>query len=168
MRQVFQTRRVPGFPDYVVSDDGYVWAPKRQGAAGGWLKPYFDKYGYPRVVLRVDGKSRTRVIPHLVAEAYIGPRPEGMHVCHDNGKPWDNRSTNLRYDTPAGNAADRHKHGTRLHGETGNLAKLTNAEAQEIREAFAKGLRTQAMLSAVYGISKRTIRRLLNGETYND
>jgi hypothetical protein len=35
-----------------------------------------------------------------------------MEGCHWNGNPADNRLTNLRWDTPAGNAADRERHGT--------------------------------------------------------
>lgn len=47
-----------------------------------------------------------------VAEAFLGPRPEGMYVCHNDGNPLNNAISNLRYDTPSSNILDTVKHGT--------------------------------------------------------
>jgi hypothetical protein len=44
--------------------------------------------------------------------AHVGPRPDGMQVCHNNGLRTDNRLSNLRYDTASGNMRDRILHGT--------------------------------------------------------
>ena len=35
-----------------------------------------------------------------------------MEVCHNNGRPADNRLENLRYDTPSNNNRDKVRHGT--------------------------------------------------------
>jgi hypothetical protein len=45
-----------------------------------------------------------------VLEAFVGPRPEGMEACHNNGNPAANRLENLRWDTHAGTVADVHLH----------------------------------------------------------
>lgn len=45
-------------------------------------------------------------------EAFVGPCPEGMEVCHNNGDCTDNRLENLRYDTKSANMLDRVRHGT--------------------------------------------------------
>lgn len=44
--------------------------------------------------------------------AFIGPPPEGMEVCHNNGNPRDNRVVNLRYDSTRQNILDQVRHGT--------------------------------------------------------
>lgn len=68
--------------------------------------------GYLSVKLRVDGTSRRRTVHSLVAEAFIGPRPEGMEVCHNDGNRQNPRLENLRYDTSSNNHKDRVIHGT--------------------------------------------------------
>lgn len=51
------------------------------------------------------------LVHRLVMAAFVGPCPDGMEVCHNNGVPNDNRLTNLRYDTASSNHLDRVKHG---------------------------------------------------------
>ena len=67
------------------------------------------------VRLSLDGKSRIRYVHTLVLEAFVGPRPEGMECCHNNGDCHDNRLENLRWDTPKANGEDMVKHGTNFH-----------------------------------------------------
>lgn len=76
-----------------------------------------------KVNLSVPGiPPKKRLISTLVAAAFLGPRPDGFFVCHNNGKADDDRLVNLRYDTPTGNSADTIPHGTRLHlNDTGCL-----------------------------------------------
>jgi hypothetical protein len=45
-------------------------------------------------------------IHQIVAKAFLGPRPTGMQVAHNNCNHRDNRLSNLRYATPAENQAD--------------------------------------------------------------
>lgn len=66
---------------------------------------------YVTVKLTRDGAARTKYVHHLVAAAFVGPRPAGMDVCHNNGQHQDNRAENLRYDTHSANAFDSVRHG---------------------------------------------------------
>lgn len=77
-----------------------------------------DSFGRPRVTLRFsdDTKYTLTVVAHLVAEAFIGPRPDGMMLCHSNGDPADNRVSNLRFDTQSANTLDAVRHGTNHNG----------------------------------------------------
>ncbi|WP_044476437.1 NUMOD4 motif-containing HNH endonuclease [Rhodococcus aetherivorans] len=50
-------------------------------------------------------------VHRLVAEAFLGPCPVGMEVCHENGNARDNRVENLRYDTRRSNILDKVRHG---------------------------------------------------------
>jgi len=66
--------------------------------------------GYPRVFL--VGLGKRRYVHQLVAEAFIGPRPAGLVVCHGNDIKTDNRLSNLSYGTRRQNALDGVRNGT--------------------------------------------------------
>lgn len=52
--------------------------------------------------------ERFAYIHHLVAEAFIGPRPEGLMVLHKDDNTFDNRAEHLRYGDRDENELDRH------------------------------------------------------------
>jgi hypothetical protein len=70
-----------------------------------------DEHGRPCVSLWVNGQERTRKVCQLVAESFIGPRPKGLVVCHNDGNPANNIPDNLRWDTLRSNRLDDIKHG---------------------------------------------------------
>src|SRR3546814_4878852 len=82
-----------------------------------------------------ERKRRCAYVHDLVTEAFIGPKPRGLEVCHNNGTRNDNRLVNLRYDTRSANAMDRHLHGTlpNIRGEECLSAKLTEEDVRWIR-----------------------------------
>ncbi|ORA77171.1 hypothetical protein BST28_18805 [Mycolicibacter kumamotonensis] len=67
--------------------------------------------GRYRVTLNTDGIEKAERVHHLVAAAFLGPRPDGHCVCHINGDGLDNRPTNLRWGTWSSNAHDTVRHG---------------------------------------------------------
>lgn len=81
-----------------------------------WIKDDFDV-------------ARTRKIHHLVLEAFVGPRPDGLETCHNDGVPANNWLTNLRWDTKPNNAKDRRVHGTDFQAN-----KVTCSRGHEFRE----------------------------------
>lgn len=104
---------------YEVSDDGQVRSvdrvvPRGSGTLfvrGRALIP--TKIGaYQTVGLSKVGVCATRRIHNLVLEAFVGPRPEGMVACHNNGRRDDLRASNLRWDSQSANLFDAVKHGT--------------------------------------------------------
>ena len=109
---------------YEVSDQGRVrsldrtvshWRGGTRLRRGRCLKPGVagGVGGYLHVVLMSDGKTRcNRTVHRLVLEAFVGLRPEGMQACHNDGDPHNNALSNLRWDTPASNNADKKAHGT--------------------------------------------------------
>ena len=120
-------RAIDGYPGYEVSDHGNVRRSELLDPEGRLVygaKPVAtslsgtrrDKDGnyftrYLDVSLRVGENVRRHTkVHHLVAAAFIGPRPEGMVICHNNGNPLDNRVDNLRYDTQSSNVKDMHTH----------------------------------------------------------
>lgn len=60
---------------------------------------------YPRVSVA----GRKVYIHHLVAETWHGPRPDGLLLLHADDDPDNPHAENLRWGTPAENAADRRR-----------------------------------------------------------
>ena len=98
-----QWKPVFGFEGlYEVSDHGNVKSRFKQ------LKPSLKKQcGHMRV--NICGKGF--YIHRLAMAAFIGPCPDGMEVCHNDGNPANNKLSNLRYGTRKENVADQIKHG---------------------------------------------------------
>ena len=86
---------------YEVSDMGNV----RNARTKRILKPFTDPLQeYDRVMLYDEHGRKRKVMVHvLVAEAFLGPRPEGYEIDHINTYRHDNRVSNLRYVTPEEN-----------------------------------------------------------------
>lgn len=83
----------------------------RQTIQGRKLKPSKDHRGYLQVHLYRNG-NRTHLTIHVgVAKTFIGDRPDGYDVCHNDGDKYNNFVGNLRYGTKSSNMYDRVKHG---------------------------------------------------------
>ena len=79
------------------------------------LKQATNRRGHKRVMLNVDGRPKYHAYVHtLVAAAFIGPRPEGLMVCHQDDKKKNNKSENLYYGTQVQNSQDALRNG--CHG----------------------------------------------------
>lgn len=102
---------VPGYEGlYEVSDQGRVRSFARS-VSGRLLKPGKASNGYFTVCL---GRGKSRTLHSLVAEAFIGPKPIGQEVLHEDGTRTNNCVSNLRYGTRADNIRDAVKQGTWL------------------------------------------------------
>lgn len=118
---------------YEVSDRGRVRSiPRSIVRSNGWPQTFrgkvlspgsVGKAGHVAVGLWKGGKIVSRSIHLLVLTAFVGPRPNGMQACHNNGVPDDNRLENLRWDTPSANSYDRVKHG---HDRLANRTHCNN------------------------------------------
>lgn len=111
---------VVNHPGYEVSDHGRVRSVDRVVTCvdgrripyrGQILKPRLGD-GYLGVCLR---RRESRMVHHLVLEAFIGPRPAGMVSCHWDDEGTNNHLSNLRWDTINGNQRDRVRNGRHDH-----------------------------------------------------
>lgn len=165
-------RPVVGWEDfYEVSDQGNVRSRLRRAftnlgerSYGGNPVKRIDRR-YP-VVNMTDGKRRQQQTVHLmVLTAFLGPCPDRMQGCHNNGNSRDPRLLNLRWDTPKGNHADKKLHGTSQVGERNGNSRLTDAQVAEIKSSKER----TADLAAQFGVSTTAIRYHRNGkETGNE
>lgn len=111
-------------------------------------------------------KPKARTIHQLVAEAFIGPRPEGLETCHNDGDPTNNHVGNLRYATHAENAADMVKHGTQAKGEMHGHAKLTEPDVLEIKRLLREGRLMSREIAERYGVSATAIAQIKRGKNW--
>lgn len=111
-----QWRPIAGFEDfYEVSSLGRVRSlgitviangHKVAETPGKILKPSLHHEGYYRVNLAIPLSTRKQVIVrHLVAEAFLGPRPKGHWVMHLDGNQANCKLANLAYLSPSEGAA---------------------------------------------------------------
>ena len=119
--------------------------------------------GYLKVTLVVGGKTKSINSHILVAEAFLGKRPEGMVVCHCNGVPKDNRVENLRWDTHLENNLDRKRHGTMPEGEKHPMAKMKASDIAFIRDNKL----TTRQVREKYGISNSQAFRIVKGQSWS-
>lgn len=68
------------------------------------LKSHIDpKDGYVHIQLWVEGKPINKLVHCLVAEAFLGPVPDGFEVNHKHGIKTDNRDSEIEYLTHSEN-----------------------------------------------------------------
>jgi len=100
------------------------------------LRPGKTVKGYAQVHLRRPGAHRMAMISHLVAEAFLGPRPKGFIVRHGPLGNGVDAVENLSYGTHKdNNGPDRLRDGTAFLGEKNPLSKLTEEAVRQIRSS---------------------------------
>ena len=151
---------IPGYEGkYQASSLGRIRSLDRQvgtpGLVGGKfmkgrvLRPGPTKSGHLYVVL---GHGATGTPVHqLIARTFIGPRPDGTEVCHNDGDPTNNRIENLRYDTRTNNILDVYKAGKRWRKLSLEDVKAILNEPPTV---------TGVALAKKYGVSQTTISRV--------
>ena len=162
---------IPGFPDYAVTDGGAIWSKPRvdtigRRQRGTWLKPYIRKDGHASVNLFSKYGQKAYRVHRLVLEAFVGPCPEGMEACHNNGDPADNRLENLRWDTRQENQKDAVKHGSAGGFKNrGRGSKLTAANVLRIADLRQAGFSLR-YIAGVYGVSQPHISAIAHRQTW--
>lgn len=101
-------RHLPRHGLWVSSLGRYSGAIDATGEIVAPSEGFTDRRGYRLASVR----GRNVLAHRLVLEAFVGPCPEGMQACHNDGDRMNTRVGNLRWDTPKANSADRWRHGT--------------------------------------------------------
>lgn len=130
-------RPIKDFPMYEVSDTGLVRSHHRTrtGKRGGLLALYlrtFPNNSQRRYQVNLCGgpgtRQKKRDVAQLVLETFVGPRPEGMECCHEDGDSLNNELPNLRWDTHYANMQDAVGHGV--------MGRPCTHSAEMVREIF--------------------------------
>lgn len=144
-----ETRPIPGYEGlYEVSNFGKVFSltrPSREGRVNRKTplelkqrQPRGD--GYLTVSLYgKNGEATTKFVHSLVAETFIGARPEGAECCHCDGNSLNNSLGNLRWGSAKDNQKDRLLHGTDVRGIKHPKAKVSDEQVLEILKRLQSG-----------------------------
>lgn len=157
-----QWAEIAGFDGrYLVSNLGAV----RSNVTNKLLKPGLRDGRYLSVALyRGGGEPMTwRIVHTLVAEAFIGPREDGLFVNHIDGVRTNNAVSNLEYVTRSENM--KHAHATGLQcnkGERHSQHKLKDADIMKIRELLGRG-HSQGAIANIFGVAQSVISRIKSG-----
>ncbi len=158
--QLIPLRVIPSFPNYAAGEDGEIYRITKPRDRKNFDHPYLIKreksgsHKYFMVSLfNPEGERKRCSIHRLVAEAWIGPCPEGKEVNHKNLNKADCRPSNLEYATKLGNT----KHAI----ENGRIElKLTDAEVLAIQRSN----HSQRYLAEVYNVSRSLIHLVRHGQ----
>jgi len=143
--------------DYEVSSLGRMRRakPGRRTHVGRPIKPTKMKIGYWMVRPVVDGRNVQVLLHRLIAEAFIGPRPDGHEVNHIDGDKGNPAASNLEYVTHAGNMRHAAEAGLMVRGEAHPASKLTAENVVAIRAAHGAGA-SICSLARQWGLSTAT------------
>ena len=159
-------KEVPGYDGrYWVSDEGRV----KSFATGKerMLKPRPADDGYLKVTFTMHYKQRTFLLHRVVLLAFAGPCPEGFQGNHKDGDPLHNTLDNLEWVTPLGNSQHAWRNGF-MHpprGEAHGMAKLSEAEAIEIKQLLKNGI-PHRQLAKRFHVHKSCITHISIGTTW--
>ena len=134
------------------------------------LKIFLNDRGYSVLGLHKKGEFKQFRVHRLVAKAFI-PNPENkQEVNHIDGNKQNNRADNLEWCTCSENIQHAFKTGLSKQGEERFEAKLTNAQAREIRERYKPYNREASAyaLAKEYGVSQHIISNIVNKKTYKE
>lgn len=122
------------------------------------LKPHKSKIGY----YTVAPFQKTTYVHHLVALAFIGDRPAGLHIDHIDGNKLNNRVENLRYVSVRQNVFNGFRLGITPRGSKCNWSKLDEKKVEKIR----KDNRSHSSIAKDYGVCRQTIGAIKSFNTW--
>lgn len=162
--------KIAGWPGYTVSRDGMILSD------GVELKPQLVN-GYSTVTLCDAPRRKQFGVHRLVAEAFIGPIPNGFVVNHLNGDKRDNRVENIEITTPSANVQHAYDTGLRTinqaHRERaaslGRAKRSLPDDAVRAIRANYTGKRGEiAALARRFCTHHKTVRAILDGRAFGD
>jgi hypothetical protein len=172
-------RKLKEFPAYRVSRTGRIQTCWRREYTVGirgvkyvlsdkWvdLPLRANRYGYVAVDLSNGRYAKIKRLGRLVLEVFVGPCPEGMVCCHNDGNKLNNRLSNLRWDTQKNNEQDKKRHGT--YDRRGHpKGKLSGSEARMV-VLLCQGGVPPKIVAKELGVWTNLVKRIARGESYKE
>lgn len=144
----------PDDSDLMVTNDGRVFRPITRTrytesvcGDGDWIE----------VRVNMDPSYPTTqygAVHILVAETFLGPRPDGLFICHNDGNSRNFNLSNLRYDSRKKNAADTHVHASHL---TARRRQRTPASEKKVQAVITLTPSSHEFVKALAAKEHRTI-----------
>ena len=116
-------RKIPSLKFmYEISEDGRIFRNVKSKKQNKIIVDYHhSKAGYCATFVSIKGKVKRIMIAHVVAECWLGEKPEGYEVDHIDRNSQNNHYSNLRYVTKSEQMKNRNHSGISERGKK-NLA----------------------------------------------
>ena len=138
------------FELYLINNEGIV----KRGDTGRLCKCAISQDGYPTYWLQASSGQYKPAAAHiLVAQAFLGERPEGYQVHHKDEDKANPRADNLEY---LSRSEHRQEHAADQQGEAGANTVLTELQVLTIRLLVEHGA-IQTLVALLFGVSKQNI-----------
>jgi CRISPR/Cas system-associated endoribonuclease Cas2 len=105
------------------------------------MSVFYDKDGYKRIQLTIDGKYKKYHIHRLVYSVFVGEIPSNKVCCHMDGDKLNNHWSNLAIATQKENIAHKKQHGTWQAGDKHPRVKYPDSLVIQIQERLNQGER---------------------------
>jgi hypothetical protein len=164
-------RDIPGYEHYEASDAGQIRSklPSKMTPANHILKPRIVGAGYYGVSLYRDGKKTDLYVHRLVMLAFHGHSE--LQVNHKDFDKSNNALDNLEYCTGRANTNHAWNGGVLqpppvLIGEAHGRAKITNAQAMEVKRLLEWDKIGSTEISRITGISRHIVEQIKANKTW--
>jgi hypothetical protein len=118
--------------------------------------------GYGEII----SNKRKHLAHRASYEAFVGPIPKGMYVCHACDNVACVNPNHLFLGTQKQNLQDMASKGRSTWGEKNPMAKLTEGKVKEIKQGLAAG-KTDTELAKQFNISRSTIHGIRNSRLWS-
>lgn len=155
-------RKVQAYHQYEIAENGELRRIRRSSLGGYYYqKPFLSDRGYYSYVLcAVGSKPRRIATALLVAEAFIGARPDGMTINHKDGNKTNNHWSNLEYCS----SLDNVRHAYRMGLMPSTRRVISKDLAKQIKIALDAGL-SRREAQRTFHVSRNVIRNIASGAT---
>jgi hypothetical protein len=164
---MWEVKTIANYPNYTISNTGVVFNLRTQKI----MKLHPDKDGYWVLNLSSNGHKRSMRVHRLVAEAFIWTNDTTLTVNHINGIKEDNTVENLEWLSNIDNIKHAFRTGlTPINpkGERSRRSKLTNTDANQIREWISNNTHTRKEIADMFNICLSSVSNIINYKTYKD
>jgi hypothetical protein len=112
-----------------------------------------------------DKSQKSKAVHQIVAEEFLGNRPEGNVIRHIDGNRYNNKVENLIYGTPEENIKDSIKH--RVHKGEKNGNSLLNEMSVKAIKLLLKHNISQSEIAQCLGLTVSAIHAIKKGRNWN-
>jgi hypothetical protein len=154
-------RSIQEWPNYEASSLGRIRHKKRLRP----LKPnYGNKGRYARVTIHGRNGQKSLFVHVLVANAFFGPKPDGLTINHRDGVKRNNGVCNLEYISLRENWDHAIANGLWTFGERNGRAKISEDDVKNIRALY--GTMPMSHIGEMFGISRPCVGYIVRRETW--